>query len=154
VGKVERKKGRHSYFDKRKFAERRKHPFLTDVGLGEIAEHLEQQGHFAIPAENAPSDPSDDYALLAWAREQGYVFITRDWDRAQKMIREGLMHDRPGIIVLHFPKASAQELRHAIDLVLSARLRYEELWGRVVYISRGVFKMLASDGTEDLRVPP
>lgn len=153
MGKVERKKGRHSYFDKRKFAQRRKHPFLTDVGLGEIADHLGQQGHFAIAAENVPADPSDDYALLAWAREQGYVFITRDWDRAQKMIGEGLMHNRPGIIVLHFPNASAHELRDAIDLVLSGRPRYDQLWGRVAYVSRGVFKMLASDGTQDSRVP-
>jgi len=148
VGKLELKKQEYSRLRKRGAGKQGRLPFCTDQGLLPVAERLAELGYPVVTAEDASVNTSDDLAFLAWIREMGLVFVTRDWRRARRVWKDGLLHDRPGIVVIHSPKGDRNDLLEGIDAFLSMRLSYRLMWEVIIYLSHGQRKALFADGSE------
>ena len=102
-----------------------------------------------INSANAGLQGTQDEVLLAWLRKTGWMWVTRDEKRVLAMWKSGLLHDRPGIILLHSPKGDAEDLVHLMNAFLIGKFNYVELWGRAVYISHDKVRLLFADGTEE-----
>ncbi len=152
VSRERRKKSTHSYLTNTDFWEARLLLFCTDIGLNQVADHLRSLRHVVTSAEEARVNTSDDYAFLGWMRRENLIWVTRDWRRARHALDEGLMHHRPGIVVIDSPDASSEDLIAGIDAFLAMRPRYKQTWEQLFYLSHGKFVRYLPDGREAVRV--